>query len=73
MNSKSPLVSSDLPDHRERPPNNKHDSKSPLVPSDALDHRGPPKSTNTDPELNKRSPLASIDLRAQKTKKSISK
>ena len=30
-NSNSPLVSSDLPDHRERPPNIKHDSKSPLI------------------------------------------
>ena len=42
MNSNSPLVSSDLPDHRERPPNIKHDSKSPLI---------------------------SIEFRAQKTKK----
>ena len=31
MSSNSPLVSSDLPDHRERPPNIKHDSKSPLI------------------------------------------
>ena len=51
-----------------------HDeSRSPLISIDFLDHRGPPKSTNTDPKLNKRSPLVTIDLRAPKTKKSMSK
>ena len=38
MNNKSPLRSSDLPDHSQRPPKIKHDSESPLI---SIDFRAP--------------------------------
>ena len=69
MKNRTPLVSSDLLDHRERPPNIKHDSKSPLISSDLPDHRQKPPNIKHDSE----SPLISIDFRAPKIKKTMSK